>query len=47
MQVLNFGIKKALYDRYDVNELLKENHLEDQQIVDDIMRILPQNNQSI
>lgn len=37
MRVLNFGIKKALYDRYNVDELLKENHLCEDQIVADIM----------
>ena len=36
MRVLNFGVKKALYDRYDVNELLRENHLTEAQIVADI-----------
>ena len=36
MRVLNFGVKKQLYDRYDVNALLHENHLEDEQIVEDI-----------
>ena len=36
MKVLNFGVKKQLYDRYDVNALLHENHLEDEQIVEDI-----------
>ena len=36
MRVLNFAVKKALYDRYDVNELLRENHLTEAQIVADI-----------
>lgn len=36
MRVLNFGVKKQLYDRYDVNELLHVNHLEDEQIAEDI-----------
>ncbi|MDD5862474.1 MAG: 1-deoxy-D-xylulose-5-phosphate synthase [Prevotella sp.] len=40
VRVLNFGVKKSLYDRYDVNELLRENHLEDGQIVADIMSLL-------
>ncbi len=40
MKVLNFGVKKQLYDRYDVNELLKENHLTDEQIVADIKATL-------
>lgn len=33
MKVLNFGVRKQLYDRYDVNELLRENHLTNDQIV--------------
>ncbi len=40
MKVLNFGVKKALYDRYDINELLRENHLTDEQIVADVMALL-------
>lgn len=40
MKVLNFGVRKALYDRYDVNTLLAENHLTDEQIADDIMSML-------
>jgi 1-deoxy-d-xylulose-5-phosphate synthase 2 len=36
MRTLCFGVKKQLYDRYDVNELLIENHLTDEQIVADI-----------
>lgn len=40
MKVINFGVKKALYDRYDVKELLKENHLTEEQIVGDIKDIL-------
>jgi 1-deoxy-D-xylulose-5-phosphate synthase len=39
MKVLNFGVKKQLYDRYDVNELMKENHLTDEQIVEDILSV--------
>ncbi len=27
MKVLNFGIKKEFLDRYDVNDVLKDNHL--------------------
>ncbi|MFA6780199.1 MAG: 1-deoxy-D-xylulose-5-phosphate synthase [Paludibacteraceae bacterium] len=42
MKVLCFGIKKAFYDRYDVNELLKDNHLTVPQIVDDVKQILEQ-----
>ena len=40
MRVLNFGVKKRLYDRYDVNELLRENHLTDEQIAEDVLATL-------
>ena len=40
MLVKNYGIKKAFYDRYDVNELLKENRLTKEQIVFDITKLL-------
>lgn len=40
MKVLNFGVKKALYDRYDVNDLLRDNHLTETQIVADIKTVL-------
>lgn len=40
MKVMNFGVEKALYDRYDVNELLKENHLTVEQIVEDVTEVL-------
>lgn len=40
MRVLNFGVRKMLYDRYDVDQLLTDNHLQDQQIADDIMQIV-------
>ncbi len=40
MKVLNFGVKKALYDRYNVDELLVENHLTEPQIVADVMKAL-------
>ncbi|WP_314662550.1 1-deoxy-D-xylulose-5-phosphate synthase [Prevotella aurantiaca] len=36
IRTLCFGVKKQLYDRYDVKELLIENHLTDEQIVADI-----------
>lgn len=35
VKVLNYGLKKEFLDRYDVNEVLKENHLTPQQIADD------------
>ena len=40
MRVLNFGVKKQLYDRYDVDELLRENHLTDEQITEDVLATL-------
>lgn len=40
MKVINFGVAKQLYDRYDVNQLLIDNHLTEQQIVDDILSLL-------
>ncbi len=36
VKVLNFGIKKAFLDRYDPNEVAKENHLTPELIVSDI-----------
>ena len=35
MKVLNFGIKKEFIDRYDVSEVLKDNHLTPEQIAED------------
>lgn len=40
IKVKNYGIKKDFYDRYDVGELLKENHLTKEQIVEDIKKII-------
>lgn len=40
MKVLNFGVRKALYDRYDVEQLLRDNHLTDEQITEDILAVL-------
>ena len=40
MKVLVGGIKKGLYDRFDVNKLLSDNRLLDEQIVEDILNIL-------
>ena len=37
MKVLVGGIKKGLYDRFDVNKLLSDNKLLDEQIVDEIL----------
>lgn len=39
-KVMCFGVEKKLYDRYDINELLKANHLTDEQIVEDILSSL-------
>ena len=36
VKVYNYGLKKEFLDRYDVNEVLKENHLTAEQIVEDI-----------
>ena len=36
VKVYNYGLKKEFIDRYDVNEVLKENHLTAEQIVEDI-----------
>lgn len=35
VKVLNYGLKKEFLDRYDVNEVLKENHLTPEQIAYD------------
>ena len=40
MKVLNFGLKKEFLDRYDLAEVLKENHLTKEQIVEDIMKFI-------
>ncbi|MCR5077412.1 MAG: 1-deoxy-D-xylulose-5-phosphate synthase [Prevotella sp.] len=40
VRVMNFGVKKQLYDRYDVNDLLRENHLTDEMITEDVMKAL-------
>ena len=40
MKVLNFGIKKEFIDRYDVAEVLKDNHLTPEQIAEDIAALL-------
>lgn len=36
MKVYNYGLKKEFLDRYDANEVLKDNHLTAEQIVEDI-----------
>ncbi len=40
MKVLNYGLKKEFLDRYDVEEVLKANHLTKEQIVDDVKKVL-------
>lgn len=39
MKILNYGLKKEFIDRYDVNEVLKENRLTKEQIVEDAMKL--------
>lgn len=38
VKVYNYGLKKEFLDRYDVNEVLQENHLTAEQIVEDIVQ---------
>lgn len=40
MKVLVGGIKKDLYDRFDLHQLLADNRLLDEQIAEDILRII-------
>lgn len=40
MKVLNFGLKKEFLDRYDVQEVLTDNHLTKDQIIADITEVL-------
>lgn len=40
MKVLVGGVKKGLYDRYDVEQLLADNRLLDEQIVEDVLSII-------
>lgn len=39
IKVLVCGIKKGLYDRYDVEQLLSDNRLLDEQIVEDVLSV--------
>lgn len=39
MKVLVGGIKKDLYDRFDLQQLLSDNRLLDEQIVEDVLKI--------
>lgn len=40
VRVLNFGARKEFVDRYDVKDFLRANHLTDEQIVEDILKVL-------
>lgn len=40
IKVKNYGIEKAFYDRYNVNELLKANRITREQITEDVEKIL-------
>ena len=40
MKVLVGGIKKDLYDRFDLQQLLSDNRLLDEQIVEDVLKII-------
>ena len=40
IKVKNYGIEKAFYDRYDVNELLKANRITKEQITEDVEKML-------
>lgn len=40
VKVKNYGIEKAFYDRYDVNELLKSNRITKEQITEDVKSML-------
>ena len=40
IKVLNFGLKKEFLDRFDVQEILKQNHLTAEQIAEDVVQLL-------
>lgn len=40
VRVLNFGARKEFVDRYDVKDFLRANHLTNEQIVEDILKVL-------
>ena len=40
IRVLNFGLKKEFLDRYDAEEILRKNHLTQEQIADDVCDLL-------
>ena len=39
-RVLNYGVKKAFYDRVNIADLMRENHLESKLIAADIKQVL-------
>ena len=42
-KVLNFGFKKQFLDRYNVDEILKENHLTADLISEDVIELINYN----
>ena len=40
MKVLNYGLKKKFLDRYDVEEVLKDNRLDAEMIAEDVKGLL-------
>lgn len=40
MKVKNYGVRKAFYDRYNLEDLLRKNHLTKEQIVKDVENLL-------
>ena len=40
VKVLNFGLKKEFLDRYDLEQVLRDNHLTPEQIAHDIKEVL-------
>ena len=39
MNVLNYGISKQFYDRYNPEDVLQQNHLDFEHILDDIRNV--------
>ena len=40
IKVKNYGIEKSFYDKFDANELLKENGVTKEQIAEDVEKML-------
>ena len=40
MKVLNFGFKKQFLDRYNVSDILQENHLTADLIAEDVIKLI-------